>query len=39
MARLEGVEQHLAHFGLGEVAQHDRVFEIHRRRLRTDARA
>ena len=31
---LEGVEQHLADFRLGEVAQHHRVFEIDRRRLR-----
>ena len=36
---LEGVEKDLAGVGLGEVAQHDGIFQIHRRRRRTGGRA
>ena len=38
IAALEAIEQDLAGFRLGQVAQDHRIFEVDRRRCRTDAR-
>ena len=36
---LEGIVQDFADFRLGQIAEHDRIFEVHRRVRRTDVRA